>query len=57
MDKGEILMEYLDIVDENGSYTGEFLERKEVHKKNFLHNEISIFVINEEGEDIRRCFA
>ena len=43
-------MEYLDIVDENGNYTGELLERKEVHKKNLLHNEISIFVINEKGE-------
>ena len=50
MDKGEILVEYLDIVDEEGNYTGEVLEREEVHKKNLLHNEISIFVVNDKGE-------
>lgn len=43
-------MEYIQIVDKNGNFTGEIKEREEVHHKNLLHNEISIFIINDKNE-------
>ncbi len=39
-------MELIKIVDEQGNFTGEIMERKKAHDKNLLHNEISVFVIN-----------
>lgn len=43
-------MEYIQIVDKNGNFTGEIKEREEAHHKNLLHNEISIFIINDKNE-------
>lgn len=39
-------MELIDIVDKNGNFTGEIMDKEEAHDKNLLHNEIAVFVIN-----------
>lgn len=44
--------EYLEIVDENGNPTGEILERSEAHKRNLLHNEIAVLLVNDSGETL-----
>lgn len=38
-------MELLRVVDQYGNFTGEVLERKLVHERNLLHNEIAVFVL------------
>ena len=43
-------MELLDIVDENGNFTGEVMEREKVHDLNLLHWEIAVFIINKNKE-------
>ena len=43
-------MELLDIVDEQGNYTGETMEREKVHDLNLLHWEIGVFIINNNKE-------
>lgn len=43
-------MELIDIVDENGNFTGEVLEKEIAHDRNLLHNEIACFVINSNKE-------
>lgn len=43
-------MELIDIVDENGSFTGIIMDKEEAHNKNLLHNEISIFIINNKNQ-------
>ena len=43
-------MEFLDIIDEDGNYTGEVMEREKVHELNLLHWEVSVFPINDKGE-------
>lgn len=43
-------MELIDIVDENGNFTGEVLEKEKAHDRNLLHNEIACFVINSNKE-------
>lgn len=43
-------IEFLEIVDENGNFTGEILEKELVHDRNLLHNEISVFLVNDKGE-------
>lgn len=43
-------MELIDIVDKNGIPTGEVMDKDDVHNKNFLHNEIGVFIINNSGE-------
>lgn len=40
-------MELIQIVDENGNFTGQILDKDEAHDKNLLHNEIAVFVIND----------
>lgn len=40
-------MELIDIVDENGNFTGEVMDKEEAHDKNLLHNEVAVFIINE----------
>lgn len=45
-----IKLELIDIVDENGKFTGQIMEREEAHDRNLLHNEISVFVINSRGQ-------
>lgn len=39
-------MELIDIVDEKGNFTGQVLDKEEAHDKNLLHNEIAVFIIN-----------
>lgn len=43
-------MELIDIVDKNGNFTGEVLEKEIAHDRNLLHNEIACFVINSNNE-------
>lgn len=43
-------MKYVDIVDENNNMIGEKVELTEVFKTGLWHREVSVFVINENGE-------
>lgn len=43
-------MELIEIVDKNGNFTGEVMEKEEAHDKNLLHNEIAVFVINDKNQ-------
>lgn len=43
-------MELIEIVDENGNYTGQVMDKEEAHDKNLLHNEVGIFIINDKQE-------
>lgn len=40
-------MELIQIVDENGRFTGEIMDKEEAHDKNLLHNEVATFIIND----------
>ena len=39
-------MELIEIVDIQGKFTGEIIDKEEAHDKNLLHNEISVFILN-----------
>ena len=39
-------MELLRVVDKNGNFTGEIFDRDYVHNNNLLHNEVSVFILN-----------
>lgn len=43
-------MELISIVDENGEFTGEVVDKEEAHNKNLLHNEIGVFIINDKRQ-------
>ena len=43
-------MELIEIVDENGNFTGQVMDKEEAHDKNLLHNELGIFIINDKKE-------
>ena len=43
-------MELLDIVDENGNYTGEVVERSVAQKLNLLHYEVIIIPVNDKKQ-------
>lgn len=43
-------MELIDIVDENGNFTGEVMDKEEAHDKNLLHNGIVIFIVNDKQQ-------
>lgn len=43
-------MELIEIVDENGNFTGKIMDKEEAHDKNLLHNEVGIFIINDDGK-------
>lgn len=43
-------VELIEIVDEEGNYTGKILPREEIHNRNFLYNEVACFVINDNKE-------
>ena len=43
-------MELLDILDENGAYTGKVEERKVIHKKGLWHTHVGVWIMNEKGE-------
>ena len=43
-------MELLDIVDEQGNFTGQVMEREKAHDLNLLHWEIAVFFVNDNKE-------
>ena len=43
-------MELIEIVDKNGNFTGQIMDKEEAHDKNLLHNEIAIFIINDKKQ-------
>lgn len=42
--------ELIDVLDENGVFTGEVLPRSEVHKRGLWHRSIVVAIINEKNE-------
>ena len=40
-------MELIQIVDENGNFTGQIIDKEEAHDKNLLHNEVAAFIIKD----------
>lgn len=45
-------MELIEIVDEEGNFTGEVIDKDEAHKKNLLHNEVCCFLINDKRQTL-----
>lgn len=45
-------MELIEIVDEEGNFTGEVIDKDEAHKKNRLHNEVCCFLINDKRQTL-----
>lgn len=43
-------MELIEIVDRNGNFTGQIMDKEEAHDKNLLHNEVAAFVINDKQQ-------
>lgn len=43
-------MELIEIVDKNGNFTGQVMDKEEAHDKNLLHNEVAVFIINDEKQ-------
>lgn len=43
-------MEYLEVVDEENNLTGQIEERDIIHKKGLWHREISVWIMNQDGE-------
>lgn len=43
-------MEILDVLDENGNYTGTTEERKIVHEKGLWHIHVGVWIMNENGK-------
>lgn len=44
------MIEYIDIVDEDGNPTGQTASREEVHEKGLLHNHVHVWIVNSKGE-------
>ena len=45
-------MELIEIVDEQGNFTGEVVDKDYAHEHNLLHNEVAVFIINSKGETL-----
>ena len=43
-------MELIQIVDENGNFIGQIIDKEEAHDKNLLHNEVAAFIINDKKQ-------
>ncbi len=43
-------MELIDIVDQNGNFTGKIMDKEEAHDKNLLHNEVAVFILNDNNQ-------
>jgi len=43
-------MELIEIVDRNGNFTGQIIDKEEAHDKNLLHNEVAAFIINDKQQ-------
>lgn len=39
-------MELIEIVDKDGNFTGQIIDKEEAHDKNLLHNEVAVFIVN-----------
>ncbi|MDB5204431.1 MAG: nudix hydrolase 3 [Candidatus Taylorbacteria bacterium] len=44
------IMEYIDVLDENGNNTGEVRSRDEVHEKGLWHRSVHVWFVNENNE-------
>lgn len=44
------MVEYIDVLNENGVKTGNIMTRKEIHKKGLWHRAIVVAIVNEENE-------
>ncbi len=47
---GDVYLELLRVVDKDGNNTNTILEREELHNRSLLHNEVTIYVINNKKE-------
>lgn len=43
-------MELIEVIDDNGNFTGEVVDIKELHDRNLLHYEIVVFIVNDNKE-------
>ncbi len=43
-------MELIQIVNEEGNFTGQILDKDEAHNRNLLHNEVAAFIINDNNQ-------
>ena len=43
-------MELIDVLDENGNYTGKVEERKNVHNNGLWHIHVGVWIMNQKGE-------
>lgn len=43
-------MELIDVLDENGIFTGEVLPRNEIHKRGLWHRAIVVAIVNENNQ-------
>ncbi len=43
-------MELVDIVDKDGNFTGQVMDKEEAHDKNLLHNGVVIFIVNNKNQ-------
>lgn len=43
-------MELIQIVDENGNFTGQIIDKEETYDKKILHNETADFIINDKKQ-------
>lgn len=43
-------MELIQIVDENGNFIEQIIDKEEAHDKNLLHNEVAAFIINDKKQ-------
>lgn len=50
INKEEQILEYIDVLNENGVKTGEILTRKEVHVNGLWHRAIVVAILNENNE-------
>jgi isopentenyldiphosphate isomerase len=45
-------MEFLDVLDKEGNYTGQIEERAKIHKLNIPHWEVVILLVNSKGQTL-----
>lgn len=43
-------MELIQIVDKTGKFTGQIMDKEEAHDRNLLHNEVAVFIINNQQQ-------
>ena len=43
-------MELIDVLDENGNYTGKVEERENVHNNGLWHIHVGVWIMNQKGE-------